>query len=398
MGMTKRLILKPGRDKALLRRHPWVFSGAIQQVLGDPEAGETVLVQDAHGRPLGQASFSPASQIRARMWSWNPEEAIDGRFFEQRLEQALRLRQNLPERDQADAWRLVHGESDGLPGLIVDQYADVLSVQLLSAGVEHWRDILLELLVKLFQPTAAIERSDADVRTLEGLPVRTGRLYGPDLSEPVKISEHGLSFLVDIPGGHKTGFYLDQRANRLMVRAFAQGKNVLDCFSYTGGFAINALYGGAASVLAVDTSAQALDAAAAHVALNHLDAARIAWQQGDVFQVLRELRDRGRTFYMVILDPPKFAPTAAQAQKAARGYKDINMLGMKLLSPGGRLMTFSCSGGVDRALFQKIVAGAALDAGVHARILHWLSQAPDHPVALNFPEGEYLKGLVVAVD
>lgn len=396
--MEKRLILKPGREKAVLRRHPWVFSGAIQQVLGDPAAGETVLVQDAHGHRLGKASYSPSSQIRARMWTWDPEMGIDGSFFQTRLERAITLRAGLPDRKAADAWRLVHGESDGLPGLIVDRYADVLSVQLLSAGIEFWRETLLELLVKLLQPAAMIERSDADVRELEGLPLRMGWLYGQTLDGPTMITEYGLHYDVDVAGGHKTGFYLDQRVNRSIVRRLAQGKRVLDCFCYTGGFAVNALFGGAESVLGVDASAPALDAAAAHVVLNGLDTSRAAWQQGDVFQVLRDLRDRGITFDMVILDPPKFAPTAAQVKKAARGYKDINLLGMKLLNPGGLLVTFSCSGGVSRELFQKIVAGAALDAGVHARVLQWLSQAPDHPVALEFPEGEYLKGLVIQVD
>lgn len=396
--MMKILQLKPGREKALLRQHPWIFSGAVHKVLGDPVAGETVTVQDNHGRELGQAAYSPASQIRARMWSWDPDEAVGADFFRQRLEQALALRAGLPERDVTDAWRLVHGESDGLPGVVVDRYSEVLSVQFLSAGAEYWRQTLLELLIESCRPVTVYERSDADVRELEGLTPQTGLLWGRELDEPVLIQEHGLRYAVDVAGGHKTGYYLDQRDNRMVVRRLAGGRRVLDCFCYSGGFSLNALRGGAVEVLGVDSSAAALEAASEHTRLNGLDLDRISFKQGDVFAVLREMRDRNLEFDLVVLDPPKFAPTASQAKRAARGYKDINLLAIKLLAPGGTLVTFSCSGGVDRLLFQKIVAGAALDSGRQVRITHWLSQGGDHPVGLNFPEGEYLKGLVLQVD
>lgn len=380
------------------RQHPWVFSGAIQQVLGEPAPGETVLVQDARGHSLGWAAYSPASQIRARMWTWDAFETITEDFFRRRLQSTLRLRRELLGRKSADAWRLIHGESDGLPGLVVDSYGDVLSVQFLSAGADYWRATLLELLVESCRPETVFERSDAEVRELEGLAPRVGLLWGRPLDGPVTIIENELRFQVDITGGHKTGFYLDQRDNRLIVRRLAQGRRVLDCFCYTGGFSLNALKGGAVTVLGIDSSAPALEAAGEHVRLNQLDPARADWQQGDVFQALREMRDRGVDYDLIILDPPKFAPTASQAKRAARGYKDINLLAIKLLAPGGKLVTFSCSGGVDRLLFQKIVAGAALDSGRQVRILQWLSQAADHPVGLNYPEGEYLKGLVLQVD
>jgi 23S rRNA (cytosine1962-C5)-methyltransferase len=299
-----------------------------------------------------------------------------------------------------DALRLVHAESDGLPGLIVDRYAGTLVVQFLAAGAEYWRDTIADLLLELTGLKDIYERSDSDVRELEGLVPRTGPLRG-DPSERTTITEYALRFTVDFAHGHKTGFYLDQRENRRRVLQLAEGRQVLDCFCYTGGFTVNALAGGAKSVLSVDSSAEVLALCRANVSLNapastlhSLPSTLHTTLEGDVFQVLRKFRDEDRQFDLIILDPPKFAPTAAQAERAARGYKDINLLAFKLLRPGGILVTFSCSGGVDAALFQKIVASAALDAGVEAQIVEHLSQAPDHPVALNFPEGAYLKGLV----
>jgi 23S rRNA (cytosine1962-C5)-methyltransferase len=280
---------------------------------------------------------------------------------------------------------------------VVDRYGEILVVQLLSAGPERWRETLADLLLELGGARSVYERSDVDVRRLEGLPERSGALRGPEPDGSLVIREHGLRFQVDVRAGHKTGFYLDQRLNRRLVRSLSSGCEVLDCFSYTGGFTLNAAFGGAASVLSVEASAAAIALAQENLRLNHLDAGNVDWLEGDVFQVLRGFRDRGRSFDLIVLDPPKFAATAAQAERAARGYKDINLLAFKLLRPGGLLATFSCSGGISAELFQKIVAGAALDAGVEARVLYWLEQAPDHPVALNFPEGAYLKGLVVAL-
>ncbi|NOZ00132.1 MAG: methyltransferase domain-containing protein [Chloroflexi bacterium] len=385
------LILKPGREKALLRRHPWVFSGALARVEGDPGMGETVDVLDSKGGFLARAAYSPHSQIRARVWTFDPAEAVDADFFRRRLDAAIRARQHLAP--ATNAYRLVHAESDRLPGLIVDRYGGVLVVQSLTAGVERWKETLADLLLDLTGLQDICERSDADVRTLEGLTARVGALRGAP-PEMVEIREYGLEFRVDIARGHKTGFYLDQRANRHRVGQLAAGRQVLNCFCYTGGFTVHALAGGAESVVSVDTSADALALGRENVALNGQQADRCEWIEGDVFKELRKFRDARRAFDLIVLDPPKFAPTVAQVKHAARGYKDINLLAFKLLRPGGVLVTFSCSGGVDASLFQKIVAGAALDAGVHAQIIERLSQGADHPVALNFPEGAYLKGLV----
>jgi 23S rRNA (cytosine1962-C5)-methyltransferase len=292
---------------------------------------------------------------------------------------------------------LVHGESDGLPGLIVDRYATTLTAQFLSSGAERWKDTLAELLLDLTGAERLYERSDVEVRSLEGLAEHSGPLRGDPPPERLQIHENGLKFWVDVARGHKTGHYLDQRENRLRLMERAGGKEMLDCFAYTGGFSVHALAGGAPSVLAVDSSAEVLELARDNLILNSLPTERVELQQGDVFQVLRGLRDRGRSFDLIVLDPPKFAPTAAHVERAVRGYKDINLLAFKLLRPGGLLFTFSCSGGIGVELFQKIVAGAALDAGAQAQIVEYLHQAPDHPVALNFPEGTYLKGLVVRV-
>jgi 23S rRNA (cytosine1962-C5)-methyltransferase len=293
--------------------------------------------------------------------------------------------------------RLVHGESDGLPGFILDQYGDTLVLQVLSAGAEHWRDIFSDLALELTGAARVFERSDADVRQLENLPSRIAILQGDEPPERIAISENGLNFLVDVRHGHKTGFYLDQRANRLRVRDLSQGREALDCFCYTGGITANILAGGAKSVLAIDSSTEALALNRENLNINHLPLERVDFIEGDVFQELRKFRDSRQMFDLIILDPPKFAPTAAQAERAARGYKDINLLAFKLLRPGGILVTFSCSGGVSAELFQSIVAGAALDAGANAQILEYLHQDFDHPVALPFPEGAYLKGFVIRV-
>ncbi|MBI5932533.1 MAG: class I SAM-dependent methyltransferase [Chloroflexi bacterium] len=398
------LILKPGREKSLLRRHPWIFSGAVQRVEHDPAAGATVDIFSSGGDFLARAAFSPQSQIRARAWTF-ANEPVDAEFFRGKIRAALAKRLTLNVQRSTNAIRLVYAESDGLPGLIVDRYGDVLVLQSLTTGSEFWKQTIADILLEETGLSAIYERSDADVRELEGLPSVTGILRGtitnlqlptlaPGASAGVTIYENDLKFSVNFSEGHKTGFYLDQRANRLRVRELAQGRDVLDCFCYTGGFTVNALAGGATSVLSVDSSAEALKLVGENVARNGLSAQSHAWREGDVFQLLRKFRDEGRSFDMIVLDPPKFAPTAAQAEKAARGYKDINLLAFKLLRAGGLLVTFSCSGGVDASLFQRIVAGAALDAGVDAQIVEHLAQASDHPVALNFPEGMYLKGLV----
>jgi 23S rRNA (cytosine1962-C5)-methyltransferase len=387
--------LSPGREKSLSRRHPWVFSGAVECIDGAPTAGETVAIRDANGEFIAWAAYSPQSQITARVWSWDEHEHIDATFFERRIQEALALRETVGLLNSS-GMRLIHAESDGLPGLIVDRYDDVLVLQLGSAGVDFWRETLVEVLQKQCAPICIYERSDSDGRELEGLPIRTGVLRGV-LPENVYVTENGLRFAVDITQGQKTGFYLDQRDNRALTGSLAAGREVLNCFCYTGGFSLYALRGGASSVLSIDASAEALELAQQNVALNGLDATRAEWQCDDVFLALRKLRDQNKKFDLIILDPPKFAPTAAFAEKAARGYKDINLLGFKLLRPGGLLLTYSCSGGISDDLFQKIIAGAALDAGVNARIIKKLHAAPDHPVLLSFPEGAYLKGLLLSI-
>jgi 23S rRNA (cytosine1962-C5)-methyltransferase len=378
-----------------------IIPGFIQarcNLEGEMTSGGTVEILDSKGQFLAWGAFSPESQIRARVWSWDSAETIDEAFFRRRIIAARRLRQTWLDLSETTAYRLLHAESDGIPGLVIDQYNDVLVVQFLSAGVEHWREQILGILKELLEPVCIYERSDVAVRELEGLPLRTGVLYGHLPSDSgVNILENGLRFNVDLVGGQKTGFYLDQRDNRRLCRTLAQGRSVLNGFAFTGGFTVNALAGGAQSVLSIDSSEAALELAKENVAGNGLPIERCDWIVGDMFAELRTLRDRGQQFDLVILDPPKFAPTAAQAQQAARGYKDINLFGFKLLNPGGILMTFSCSGGVDMPFFQKIVADAALDAGVDARLIKRLSQAPDHPTHLAFPEGTYLKGLVVSI-
>ena len=391
-----RLVLKPGRDKSLKRRHPWLFSGAIARVEGDPQLGDTVEVLSDSGQLLALAAYSPQSQIRARVWSFDTGRTIDAEFLRARLAGALALRAALPAARHSNALRLVHAESDGLPGLVVDRYDDVLVAQFLSAGAERWREAILDALAELTGCEAVYERSDAEVRALEGLEPRTGFARGDRAAARCAIVEHGMTFHVDVQQGQKTGFFLDQRDNRQRVRALAMGREVLDGFCYTGGFALAALAGGAERVLALESSAPALEVARENLAANQLDAARIEFVQADVFAQLRALRDRGARFGLIVLDPPKFAPTAAQAKNAARAYKDINLLAFKLLAPGGLLATFSCSGGVPAELFQSIVAGAAVDAGVAGKILERFGPAADHPVALEFPEGDYLKGLLIA--
>jgi 23S rRNA (cytosine1962-C5)-methyltransferase len=392
--MNVTLRVKPGREKSLLRRHPWIFSGALQQA--DPPsvaAGSTVDLLSSDQQFLARASYSPQSQIRARVWTF-ADEPIDKEFFRKRIRAAIVSRSMFQVPSQSNAFRLIYAESDGIPGLIVDRYGDVLVLQSLTVGSEYWKDTFADLLLEETGLSAIYERSDADVRELEGLAPKTGPLRGEVTTFHFPIIEHNLQFNVNIASGHKTGSYLDQRANRLRVRELAKDRDVLDCCCYSGGFTVNALAGGAKSVLSVDSSAEALELCKQNIVLNALPVERHTSLAGDVFQVLRKFRDENRSFDMIILDPPKFAPTTAHVDKATRAYKDINLLAFKLLRPQGILVTFSCSGGVDAALFQKIVAGSALDAGGEAQIIEHLWQAADHPVSLHFPEGAYLKGLV----
>ena len=387
------VILNAGREKSLLRRHPWIFSGGIRSADNNIASGSTVDLLSSDKQFLARASYSPISQIRTRVWTFD-DEVVDKEFFRKRIRKAIDTRYSLFDSSSTDSLRLIYAESDNLPGLIVDRYGDVLVMQCLTAGAEYWKETFADLLLEETGLSTVYERSDADVRELEGLEPKVGLLRGTLSNFKFPIIENNLRYMIDFQSGHKTGFYLDQRINRLRVRELAKNKDVLDCFSYTGGFTLNALAGGAKSVLSVDSSADALELCKENVLVNNLPAEKHIVLEGDVFQLLRKFRDEARSFDMIILDPPKFAPTAAHAEKATRAYKDINLLAFKLLRPGGMLVTFSCSGGIDAGLFQKIVAGAALDAGVDAQIVEQLSQGADHPISLHFPEGAYLKGLV----
>ena len=388
------LVLAPGRERSLRLRHPWIFSGAVERVEGDPASGDTVTVVASDGTFAAHAAFSPSSQIRARVWSFDANDTVDAAFVSQRVARAVAAR--APMFDAAhSAGRLVHGESDGLPGVIADRYGDVVVLQCSSAGAERWRDVLASALAGATGATCVFERSDAEVRSLEGLSTRVGAIRG-GLPDDLAIVEDGLVYGIDVIQGQKTGFFLDQRDNRKIVGRHAANRRVLNAFCYTGGFSLSALAGGASSVLSIDSSGDALQMARRNLARNGtLDAARATWAEADVFTELRRLRDAGVRFDMIVLDPPKFAPTAAHAERAARAYKDINLLAFKMLTEGGLLATFSCSGGISAELFQKIVAGAALDAQVDAQIIGHLNASADHPVALNFPEGTYLKGLLL---
>ena len=394
------LILLPGKERSAFKQnHPWIFAGSVGRLEGRARPGDTVEVLADNLRPLGRAAYSPKSQIRARFWTFDAEESVDDAFFKRRVAAAVARRQALPELRGQQGLRLIHAESDGLPGVIADQYGDTIVIQLTSAGADKWRNAIVAGLIKATGCARVYERSDSDVRRLEGLESTTGWLHGEARDEPLTIVENGVKLAVDIAGGHKTGFYLDQRDNRLLLGQLAAGKDVLNCFCYTAGFSLQALAGGANSVLSMDSSGPALEQGKVNLALNpQLPAERAQWQEADVFQALRDFRKAGRLFDLIVLDPPKFAPSASHAESAARAYKDINLLGFRLLKPGGMLMTYSCSGGVGLELFQKIIADAAHDAGRAARIVRRLAGAADHPIALNFPEGEYLKGLLVQVD
>ncbi len=415
----KMIRLREGKEKSLLRRHPWIFDGAIAKGGGD--AGETVRVESHDGRFLAWAAFSPASKIRARAWSFDETQRIDDGFFADRIKAAVAARQLFDIR--SDGMRLVHGESDGLPGLVVDRYGDTLVAQFSSCGTERWKDVLVKALLAETGLTRLYERSDASVRTLEGLPEATGWLAAaPTLvasrttlppeganfpkgglsencgSTEMVIWEHDWKLSLDIAEGHKTGFYLDQRDSRHKFAQYTkrrQFQSVLNCYCYTGGFTVAALAGGAAHVTSIDSSGPAIERAVANVALNGFDASRTRMMDADVNASLRQFIAEGRTFDAIVLDPPKFAPTAAHADRAARAYKDINRLALTLLEPGGVLFTYSCSGGISADLFHKIVASAGIDAQVDAFISERLGGAPDHPMTVTFPEGEYLKGLVL---
>ena len=391
------ITLQDSREKSLKRHHPWVFSKAVKHVSGKPENGQTVSIVSSKGEWLCYAAYSGQSQIRARAWSFQQSENIDQAFFQRRIARAWQLRTELYDLNLTTGLRVVAAESDGLPGVTIDKYDDILVCQLLSAGAELWRDAIVQALMALFPGHSIYERSDVDVRKKEGLQPTTGWLHLPRDNGEVVIKEHGMSLLVDVIQGHKTGFYLDQRASRAAAKRYAKAKTVLNCFSYTGTFGVAALQGGAVSVTNADLSELALATALKNAELNQLDLTKIDNVKFDVFKLLRQYREQGKQFDMVILDPPKFAESKAQLMGACRGYKDINMVAMQIVKPGGLLLTFSCSGLMEDSLFQKIVADAALDAKRDCLFVEKLSQDSDHPVASFYPEGSYLKGLVCKI-
>ncbi|KVU27040.1 23S rRNA methyltransferase [Burkholderia ubonensis] len=396
--------LKPSKDKSLLRRHPWIYANAIDRVDGKPTPGATVIVRAHDGRFLARGAYSPHSQIRVRVWSFDENEPIDHAFFKRRVQRAVAHRNTMVS--GTGAVRLVFGEADGLPGLIVDHYVEdsgaasprgQLVCQFMAAGVEAWKDAIVAALVGATGCPNVYERSDVSIREKEGLEQTTGVLAGDPPPATLITNENGVRYHVDVPNGHKTGFYVDQRDNRALVTQYANGRDVLNCFCYTGGFSLAALKGGAARVVSIDSSGDALALAQQNVVANGFDPARASWLDADAFKTLRRLVDEGERFDLIVLDPPKFAPTRDSVDRAARAYKDINLSGFKLLRPGGLLFTYSCSGAIDMDLFQKIVAGAAADAKVDARILKRLGAGVDHPLLSAFPEGEYLKGLLLQI-
>jgi 23S rRNA (cytosine1962-C5)-methyltransferase len=395
--MTASIILQADRDKSLKRRHPWVFSQAVKQVHGTPNSGDTVDIVTVDGKFVARGAYSPNSQIRARVWTFDADEQIDADFFQRRIQNAWTIRQQLFDLNQTNSIRVIAAESDGLPGITVDLYADILVCQLLSAGAERQRKLIVAALKNIFPGYSIYERSDVDVRKKEGLEPKTGWLHLPRDTGEVIIKENGLNILVDVMNGHKTGFYLDQRDSRAAAGRYAKGKTVLNCFSYTGTFALSALAGGATHVTNADLSDLALATATRNAELNQLDLSKLTMTKADVFKLLRQYKEEGKQFDMVILDPPKFAENKNQLVGACRGYKDINRVAMQIVKPGGLLLTFSCSGLIEESLFQKVVADAALDANRGCLFLERLSQASDHPIASFYPEGHYLKGLVCLI-
>ena len=389
----KTIRLKAGKERSLLRRHPWIFDSAVAKGGADP--GETVRIESAEGQFLAWAAWSPNSRMRARVWSFDPDQRIDAAFITQLCVQAIQCRARFQV--ESEGVRLIHGESDGMPGLIVDRYGNTLVAQFSSCGVERWKDVIADALLLITGLALLYERSDASSRALEGLTPQTGWLRGSGDTQRT-IREHDWRLSLDIASGHKTGFYLDQRDSRKRFADYTKRlgfQDVLNCYCYTGGFTVAALAGGAGHVTSIDSSAPALARAADHVVLNGFDPARATFLDADVNASLRQFIEAGRSFDAIVLDPPKLAPTAAHAERAARAYKDINRLAFKLLAPGGVLFTYSCSGGISADLFHKIVASAGLDAGVDGFITERMGGAPDHPMTIQFPEGEYLKGLIV---
>lgn len=396
--MSAAVYLAKGREKSLLRMHPWIFSRAIEKIEGSPELGDTVDVFSNKGQWLAKAGYSPNSQIRARVWSFTKQD-INHDFFVERIQQAQLLRNDIIERGGLTGYRLIAAESDGMPGITIDKYDNYLVCQFLSAAADKQKQTICDALLQCFPDHNIYERSDVAVRKKEGLKETTGVLRGEEPPHFVVIEENGIKIQVDIKGGHKTGFYLDQRDSRFQAMKYLKDKEVLNCFSYTGGFGLYALKADAKRVINADVSQPALDTAKSNAELNDFDISkkRAVFLNADVFKLLREYRDQGTKFDVVIMDPPKFAESKAQLNGACRGYKDINMLAMQILKPGGTLLTYSCSGLMDQVLFQKVIADAAVDSGRTVKFVERFEQAADHPIDTAYPEGFYLKGFACKV-
>ncbi len=393
-----RVIVKRGRDRSLRLGHPWLFSGAVRDVVGEAADGDAVLIESPDGDPLARGILNRRSQIVVRVVTWDPGRDVDDALWWELTRTALDRRSDLAGTGSTDAWRLIHAEADGLPGLVADRYGDWVVVQAQSLAADRALPTVIEVLAEALQPRGILDRSDDPIRAKDGLEPRTGTAWGEDPPDLVEVRENGLRFAVDLRAGHKTGFYLDQRDNRRAVAELCRGADVLDVFCFTGGFSVHAAAAGAASLTQVETSSDALAAARANLARNGLDGVPCEQLEGDAFSVLRRLRDAARSFDVVVLDPPKFAPTRGTLSRALRGYKDINLQGLKLVRPGGWLATFSCSAAVDRETFQTTVFQAAVDAGRRVRAVADLGQPADHPVLLSFPESRYLKGLLCRVE
>lgn len=389
--------LKKGKEKAVLQRHPWVFSGALDKINGAPENGDVVKVINAKSDFLAYGYYNDQSRVAVRLLEWDEQTMINDLWYEHRIKKAIAARAHLLTENNTNAYRLIFSEADFLPGLIVDKYADFLSVQILSTGIEKAKAIIIAILVKLLQPKGIFDRSDATARTHEGITAENGLLWGETPAAFIEVKENGVIYHINIAEGQKSGFYCDQRDNRKILASYAKEKTVLDCFSYSGGFSLNAFMQGATEVTSVDSSALAIETLAQNIVLNKFKTKKHIAIQNDVNKQLRVFKEEGKKFDIVILDPPKYAPSRSALDRAARAYKDLNRLGLLLLEPGGLLATFSCSGAVDIETFKQIIAWAALDAGKEVQVIKQFSQPEDHPVRLSFPEGEYLKGLLVRV-
>lgn len=393
------VILKKGKEKAVLQRHPWVFSGAIERVKGKPVNGDIVRLADAQGGFMAYGFYNDQSRVALRLLEWKEDVAVDESWFRNRVATAIAGRNEVLSDPKTNTCRLIFSEADYLPGLIVDKYADYLSVQVLTSGMEKMMPVIIDELQQLLKPAGIFDKSDASSRAHEGMEASAGGvLAGQHPPELVEVLENGIKYGINIAEGQKSGFYCDQRDNRHILAYFVKGKKVLDCFCYTGGFTLNSLKQGAVSVTSVDSSALAMETLKKHIELNNLDAAQFTPMQGDVNKQLRKLREEGETFDVVVLDPPKYAPSRSALAKASRAYKDLNRLAMLILNKGGLLATFSCSGAMDIDTFKQVLAWAALDAGKEVQFIQQFCQPEDHPIRASFPEGEYLKGLLCRVN